>query len=352
MDATTSDETPLDLHRIMAEINAEVRQRRAAGDFPPGLERELDAMFARYAPASTGADFDDVIEAAERTSFVHADVPTTSNHPLLGVVKRVLRAMTGWYMRFIAQQVTAFAGAITRAVRLLARRVDALERVTLTAAEQSLVEVSERRASPDLTPWLEVISDALAAVDGRVLHAECGSGTLLVRLVTDGRDAYGIEPSETLAMAAAQAGLDVRVDDPLTHLHALPDGALTGLVLSGSVDCLPLGSVLELADLAAAKLAPSGVIVVVSSAPAAWARSLDPVVSDLSPGRPLHPETWTQLLQHRGFSNPVVHRGAPEGGLVTVAPEAPGADIINANIAKLNHLLFTPPTYAVAASRA
>jgi hypothetical protein len=351
MDATASDETPLDLHRVMAEINAEVRQRRAAGDFPPGLERELDAMFARYAPATTGADFDDVLEAADRTSFVHADVPILSNHAVLGYAKRALRPMTAWYMRFMAQQVTAFAGAITRAVRLLGRRVDALERVTVKAAEQSLAEIIERRAGADLTPWLDVVSTALAGVDGRVLHAECGSGALLARLVADGRDAYGIEPTEALAMAAAQMGLDVRADDVLTHLRAVPEGALAGLVLSGAVDCLPLGSVLELADLATAKLAPGGLLVVLSSSPAAWARSLDPVISDLSPGRPLHPETWRELLQHRGFTDAVVHAGATGESLRSLPVEAAGADIINGNIDALNRILFAPSSYAVAASR-
>jgi len=353
MDAPMEETAPtLDLHRLNAEINAEVRRRRAAGDFPPGLERELDAMFARYAPATTGADFDDVLDAAERTSFVHADVPTESNQPLLRYVKRALRAVMAWYVRFLAQQVTAFAGAITRAVRLLGRRVDDLERVTVRSAEQTLLEITERRSGPDLAAWFDIVSDALAGLDGRVLHAECGSGALLARLVADGRDAYGIEPSESLAMSAAQSGLDVRADEALTHLRAVPDGALEGLVLSGAVDCLPLGSVLELVDQAAAKLATGGVAVVISASPAAWARALDPVIADLSPGRPLHAETWSQLLQSRGFGHPAVHLSPPATTLAEVSDAVPGAEVLNSNVARLNELLFSPPSFAVTARRA
>jgi hypothetical protein len=352
MDATTTNDLPLDMQRLTAEINAEVRRRRAAGDFPPGLERELDAMFARYAPATTGGDFDEVVEAAERTSFVHADVPTASNQPMLSYVKRGLRMVMAWYVRFLAQQVTAFAGAITRAVRLLGHRVDTLERVTVKAAEQTLAEITERRAGPDLSPWAGIVSRALKGVEGRVLHAECGEGTLLARLVADGRDAYGVEPTERLAMAAAQAGLDVRADDALTHLRAVPDGALGGLVLSGAVDCLPLGSVLELTDLAAAKLAAGGVVTVISAGPAAWARSLDPVVADLSPGRPLHPETWIHLLAARGFTAATVHSGeAGHDGLREVPNSTVGADVINANVGRLNQLLFAPASYTVSACR-
>jgi hypothetical protein len=242
----------IDFARITAEINEEVRRRRAAGDFPPGLERELDSLFARYAPAATGGDFEEVLEQAERGSFVHADVPTGSSQRGVGVVKRVLRSLVGWYVRFLAQQVTAFAGAITRAVRLLGRRVDALETVTVRAVERTLADVMSGRDPADLSSWHSVVSDTLAGRHGRVLHAECGEGSLLARLVSDGIDAYGVEPREALAMTAARAGLDVRGDDVLTHLRTVPDGALSGLVLSGAVDVLPLGSILELADLAAA----------------------------------------------------------------------------------------------------
>jgi hypothetical protein len=341
--------TTIDFSRLNAEINEEVRRRRASGDFPPGLERELDSLFARYAPATTGGDFDEVLERAERTSFIHADVPTASNRRGLSYLKRALRSLMAWYLRFIASEVTAFAGAITRSVRLLGRRVETLETMTVKAAERSLLDLGERRAAVDLGAWLEVVSAALQEVKGRVLHVECGEGTLLSRLVADGRDAYGVEPSERLAMSAARAGLDVRGDDPLAHLHALPDGALAGLVLTGLVDALPLGGLLELADLAAGKLAPGGVLVIVSSG--AWATVADPVVADLSPGRPLHPQTWQHLLTARGFVEPVVTVAAPTGGLEPVPASAPSADVLNANIDRLNRLLFAASPYAVTAHR-
>jgi hypothetical protein len=350
MDPISAEPEPIDLSRLTSEINEEVRRRRAAGDFPPGLERELDSLFARYAPATTGGDFDEVVERAERTSFVHADVPTASNQRVLGYVKRLLRPLMAWYMRFVAQQVTAFAGAITRSVRLLGRRVDTLESVTVRAAQRSLAEINERRAGPDLSAWLDVVSDALAGVTGRVLHAECGDGALVARLVADGRDAYGVEPVEALAMASARAGLDARADDVLAHLRAVPDGALAAVVLSGVVDYLPLGALLEVADLLAAKLEPRGAVVVVSASPGAWDRARDPVVADLAPGRPLHPETWCHLLVARGFTEPIVRRRPGDETrerLAPVPPETPGADVINANVERLNRLLFEPAGYVV-----
>jgi hypothetical protein len=349
----TVEETPapaLDLARVQAEIADEVRRRRAAGDFPPGLERELDALFARYAPASASDDFDDVVAFAETQSFIHADVPTASRRPPLAYVKRVLRAFMAWYMRFLAQQVTAFAGAITRAVSLLGRRVDALETATAVTPERSLVR--SEAAGPDLAPWLGVVVGAMADAPGRVLHAEAGSGRLVQALADAGVDVYGIEPVEETGLEPARAGLDVRTDDVLSHLRNVPDGALGGVVLSGCVDRLPLGEVLAITDRAAAAVAPGGVLVVVSVGPGAWARGLDPILADLAPGRPLHPETWAHLLAGRGMTVDPVRTGPGRAGILDPVPEStPGAAVLNANAERLERLLFGPGPYAVVARR-
>jgi len=348
----TIEETPapaVDLARVQAEIAEEVRRRRATGDYPPGLERELDAMFARYAPASASDDFDDVLAFAETQSFIHADVPTASRRAPLAYVKRVLRTFMAWYVRFLAQQVTAFAGAITRAVSLLGRRVDALETATAVTPERALVRGD---AGPDLAPWLQLVVGAVADAPGRVLHAEAGAGRLVQALADSGVDAYGIEPVEDTGLEAARAGLDIRTDDVLGHLRSVPDGVLGGVVLSGCIDRRPLGEVLALPDRAVAALAPGGLVVVLSAGPGAWARGLDPVVADLAPGRPLHPETWVHLLSVRGLAVDPVRAGPGRSGILEPVPDTtPGAAVLNANAERLERLLFGPGPYAVVAHR-
>jgi len=329
----TIEETPapaVDLARVQAEIAEEVRRRRATGDYPPGLERELDAMFARYAPASASDDFDDVLAFAETQSFIHADVPTASRRAPLAYVKRVLRTFMAWYVRFLAQQVTAFAGAITRAVSLLGRRVDALETATAVTPERALVRGD---AGPDLAPWLQLVVGAVADAPGRVLHAEAGAGRLVQALADSGVDAYGIEPVEDTGLEAARAGLDIRTDDVLGHLRSVPDGVLGGVVLSGCIDRRPLGEVLALTDRAVAALAPGGLVVVLSAGP-------------------VHPETWVHLLSVRGLAVDPVRAGPGRSGILEPVPDTtPGAAVLNANAERLERLLFGPGPYAVVAHR-
>ena len=341
----------IDLGRLQAEINEEVRHRRATGDFPPGLERELDAMFARYAPAGTGDDFDDVLASAQTQSFIHADVPTSSRRAPFAIIKRALRMAMAWYVRFVAQQVTAFAGTITRAVALLARRVDALETLTVSPADRAV-------ARRDLSPWADIVVTALAGIRGRVLLTECGDGALIRSMLSAGVDAYGVEPSEELTAEAAGAGLDVRTDTAIRHLRKVPDESLAAVVLS--VDTLPTGEVVAIAGRAVDALAPGGTLMVLSAGPLAWARSVDPVVADLSTGRPLHPATWRHILEGRRVTVERVVAPTAAAGATTAATAAgdgaalaplpagvPGADVLNANIERLNAVLFADDGYAV-----
>lgn len=334
----------IDHRRLLDEIDAEVRRRRESGDLPADFERELDLAFARFAPVhAIGDDFDQVLERAEQSTFVDVLAPTRSAQPLVGQVKRVIRKAIIWEVRYVAQQVSGFSAAITRAVRLLGRRVDALEQVLPPPARLRAVGPTP---SLDAHQWAPTVVEALSGTTGRVLHTDCGDGTLVTVLMGAGFDAYGVDPVEQ----AAPAGVEVRTDEALDHLAALPDDALGALVLSGCVDRLPVGAQAHLAVLAAAKVVPGGTVVVLSTDPRSWERGRSTVESDLATGRPLRSETWCHLLAARHLDARLAAEHAIPAA-DTLQP-VPGADpVLSANIDRLNELLFPPTAYAVVASR-
>jgi hypothetical protein len=302
----------IDMQQLLREIDEEVEARRAAGDFPPGMERDLDLIFARFAPATTsGDDLDALLEQADRGTFVDVDVPTASRVPGVSIVKKVLRKAMSWYLRYIAQQVSVFASSTVGALKLLGKRVTALEAAT-PGADPNVREASRRVATPtDLTPHEQAIVDHVRGVTGRVLVAECGDGSLVRRLTTEGLDAYGCDHRIELTDAASLQGIEVRTDDVVDHLRAVDHEALGGLVLAGAVDRLPVGAQLSLADLAAAVLADGGRLALVGTDPDAWGRTTSVVDADLSPGKPLHAETWAHVLGERGFTAIVRVDGSP-----------------------------------------
>ena len=250
-DPDLPDET-VDIHKLAAEIEAEVRARRAAGEYPPGFERELDQLFDRFAPPEVSNDFDAALERAEDLVIVDPVIPVASNSPVLGIVKRVMSKLIGWYHVWVAQQISGLATAINTALRLLGGRVDELE--------HNLADVSRTRAIGariaalrDDTAWESHVTDALRGCSGRVALIECGDGALLAALTSAGVDAYGVEPRAAVADVALGRGLEVRIDDGAAHLHAVGAGALGGLVLRGLVERAPLGDLLLLIDAAAAQ---------------------------------------------------------------------------------------------------
>lgn len=328
----------LDHDKLLAEINEEVQRRRDSGDIPADLERELDLVFARFAPVDAlEADFEQVLTRAEQSTFIDTIAPVESSRPVVPFLKRIIRKVIGWYVRYVAQQTTGFAHAIARAVRLLGERVDVLEQASPTAAPRL------PSTTKDVGHWAPIVVERLqaAGVTGRVLHADAGDGSLLAALVEAGFDAYGVDP-------VPQAGArlhEVREDAVDVHLRAVPDDALGAVVLSGCVDRMPMGAQLRVVDLAVAK-AP--VVIVIGRDPAAWQRSQPAIQVDLAPGRPLHAETWAHLLDERGCATEVVQGPAGEGAL---QPVPKGDKVLNANIERLNAVLFGPSSFAVIGRR-
>ncbi len=285
----------LDVHKLAGEIEAEVRARRAAGEYPPGFERELDELFARFAPPEVSSDFESALEHAEDLVVVDPTIPVASRNPVFGTIKRVLARMIGWYHAWVSQQVTALATALTTAIRLLGSRVVDLERDTGHLARARAVGARAPAVRDDAL-WSGAVVEALRGRTGRVAVVECGGGELVAALVAAGIDAYGVEPRAEPADAARSRGLEIRVDDGVAHLHSVDLGALDALVLRGLVERLPVGELALLVDTAVARVREGGVVVVCSLAHAAWGAGPTAAEADLVAGRPLHPDAWEVLL--------------------------------------------------------
>ena len=95
---------PIDTRSLAAEIEAEVRARRAAGEYPPGFERELDVLFDRFAPPEVSNDFDAALERSEDLVVMDPVIPVASRNPALGFVKRLVSKLIGWYHGWIASR--------------------------------------------------------------------------------------------------------------------------------------------------------------------------------------------------------------------------------------------------------
>jgi hypothetical protein len=274
----------------MAEIEAEVRRRRP--ELPARLERELDALFLEHSPLSgKGGNLDEALRQVDGAAFIDPVVPVASSKSGGAVVKKGLRALNLWYVGYVTGQVSTFAAAVSRALHLMEDRVEGLAARLPAPAAAPVLDAGGPGA------WWEVAAlDALAGVQGRVLHTACGDGWLVRALGGRGVDAYGVDPRPGRTDAAEFDGTDLRQEEPLTHLCAVGLSALAGLVISGVVDGMAAEERQRLLELVEDRLAPEAVLVLHSRTPAAWAADDAAPEVDLAPGRPLRPATWAHLL--------------------------------------------------------
>jgi hypothetical protein len=341
------------LTAVMAEIDAEVRRRRASGDLPAGLERELDELFLEFSPVGLQgrARLRETLALVDGSAYVDVAVPVESQKAVGSYVKRLIRKTMGWYIGFIVHQIVKFAWSVSRMFHVVVDHVEDLEAVVETQRTPELPASVVPVVDPGSTWWSADAVTALTGVTGRVLHAECGNGSLLDALIAAGVDAYGVDPTESVIESAVDRGLDVRAESVLGHLEVVADEALSGLVLSGSIQWLHPNQRDRLVRLATSRLALDGLLVIHSATPESWMAETSHLVSDLAPGRPLHAETWSHLLAQLGFRRPALVFGGEERRLDQVASSNPDASAINAAIDAVNTLLLGPGEYLLVAVR-
>ena len=341
------------LSEVMAEIDAEVRRRRASGDLPAGLERELDELFLEFSPVGLQgkARLRETLALVDGSAYVDVAVPVESQKMVGSYVKRLIRKTMGWYIGFIVHQIVKFAWAVSRMFHVVVDHVEDLEAVVDAQRTPELPPSAVPAGDPGSSWWAPHAVTAVTGVTGRVLHGECGNGSLLDMLLAAGVDAYGVDPTESVIEPAVERGLDVRAESVLGHLEVVADEALSGVVLSGSVQWLHSNERDRLVSLAASRLGIDGVLVIHSATPESWMAGTSQLVSDLAPGRPIHAETWAYLLTRLGFGPAEVARGGDERRLEQVGSSNPDAPAINAAIDAVNTLLLGSGEYLMVAVR-
>ncbi len=341
------------LDEVMAEIDAEVRRRRASGDLPAGLEAELDELFLEFSPVGLQgrARLRETLSLVDGSAYVDIAVPTASNKAVGSYVKRLIRKGLGWYMNFVVAQIVKFAWSVSRMFHVVVDHIEDLEAAVETHRSPDLPADTVPVAGPGPAWWAAAAVEALRDVHDRVLVADCGDGALLDTLAAAGVDAYGVDPSDLVLEPALARGLDVRAEGIVAHLDVVAAEALGGVVLTGSLQWLRPNERERLLDLAASRLAVGGTLVLHSTTPEGWAASVTPVVRDLAPGRPLHAETWAHLLGSHGFAVAQPVRGGADHTLAHVGADASDAATVNAAIDALNDLLLGPTEYLVVATR-
>ena len=194
-----------------------------------------------------------------------------------------------------------------------------------------------------------------------VLDVGCGRGEFLELLRERGIRARGIDINAAMVDVCREKGLDAETGDALTCLRRVPDGSLGGLFAAQVVEHLEPRYLMQLLDAAFEKLRPGAPIVLETINPACWFAFFESYIRDLTHVRPVHPDTLKYLLVATGFQHVEIRYRAPypeSDKLQMLAagsgPQAALTDVVetlNANVEKINRLLFTYLDYAAIGRR-
>jgi O-antigen chain-terminating methyltransferase len=203
-----------------------------------------------------------------------------------------------------------------------------------------------------VSEYLPIFKDATD-----VLDVGCGRGEFLALLREHGVRARGIDVNATMVEVCRQQGLDAVEADALTYLRAQPDDSFGGLFAAQVIEHLEPRYLAGLLDAAFEKLRPGAPIVLETINPACWFAFFESYIRDVTHVRPIHPDTLKYLLVATGFQNVDIRYRAPYPQHEKLQPLSADAtlgdavDTLNANVEKINRLLFTYLDYAAIAHR-
>jgi SAM-dependent methyltransferase len=205
-----------------------------------------------------------------------------------------------------------------------------------------------RRRVEEYLPIFEKASD--------VLDLGCGRGEFLELLRDRGVGARGVDINSAMVEVCRGKGLQAETSDALEYVRGLPDSSLGGLFAAQVVEHLEPRYLMRLLDAAFDKLRPGAPIVLETINPACWFAFFESYIRDLTHVRPLHPDTLKYLLIATGFQRVEISYRAPYPAADKLQALAHGGgaptslddmiETLNANVEKINRLLFTYLDYA------
>ena len=191
-----------------------------------------------------------------------------------------------------------------------------------------------------------------------VLDIGCGRGEFLELLAEAGVESKGIDIDRSLVERGRAAGLPVEFGDAVEWLASEPDGSLGGIAMIQVIEHLSAKDRVEVVRLAADKLRPGGRILIETLNPQSLYIFARAFYADPTHETPVHPAYLDFLLKEAGFSETGIEwRSPPPDGEalmpLTAEPGDPDGLVrqINANIERVNAILFGPQDYAILAVR-
>jgi SAM-dependent methyltransferase len=188
----------------------------------------------------------------------------------------------------------------------------------------------------------------------RVLEIGCGRGELLDLLREENVSAYGVEIDPDFVAVCEEKGLEVVQGEGVSHLEALDEGAVDGVVASHVIEHLTPNQLWRLVTASAEKLPDGGILILETPNPESLLAGSINFHRDPTHVRPVHPDTLSFLCESAGFRDVETLRLEPvpaEVRLPERSDDGDGSpeDHLSEVVRQLNELIYGYQDYALIA---
>lgn len=397
--ASSPDQTPPGLEQLLVTLRERVEHRRQNGEYPPGLEADMESHFERITgrpprPSFLLAELEQAVADLGRFEYVRDPLPLTSRVPGGSALHRVVAKGVGRQIQGVLLQAQAQSQAVARTITLMAtatnllaesydkRIIQQLDDLQVRLAEEQgrvqelLVRLSDvaarvpgagvdtwyeldafnahfRGGADDITTRYDDLARRFVGCDP-VLDIGFGRGEFLELLGGLGVDARGIESDERLVEWARSRGLKADVGRAVEYLGQLDYGSLGGLVMIQVIEHLSPQHVIDVVRLAGEVVRPGGRVIIETVNPTSLYTYAHALWVDPDHVRPVHPSYLGFLFGEAGFANVerVDRSPVPADETLEMLPgDDESSKRLNANFDRINGLLFGPQDYAIVATR-
>jgi hypothetical protein len=102
----------------------------------PGYLAKVRRAAGRLSVRSqVSGDLEGLLEDVAEQAHIDVEVPTASRRRAVRLLKVAVKHLIGWYLRYLAQQVTVLGDSVSRLGRELAARADTIEARTESVGE-------------------------------------------------------------------------------------------------------------------------------------------------------------------------------------------------------------------------
>jgi hypothetical protein len=223
------------LHDEIARRAHELRSRK---DFDPRREKELNDLYEQYVPPHALKETSHLLDVAERDAYIDPFPPIGSQKLAGGAIKKGVRVAIGWYIQYIAQQMSTFGSGVAQSLRAIHHDVEELKNKIGSSATDLYSNLDLTTLDGDI--W-NMISSDLGDAEGKIVISDAPTADVIDKcaniLVIDSRAHICNE---------LPASVDSRVQDILSFMKESDDQTIDALVLQGHIDFLSISDRAEL----------------------------------------------------------------------------------------------------------